>query len=692
MKQSNFEKPPIAKIQKTILKKFNTERVDNYFWLKDKNNKDVIEYLNQENKYTASVMDSTKELQSKIYSEIVGRIKEDDISYPIFENGYYYYFKTEKGKEYRTYCRKKDLSENAKEEILFDVNKMADGKSAFIFDEYYISPDNKKSAYTYNETGSYAEFTLKIRNLETGNDFDLKIEGVASFAWGADSESFVYSKIDKTLRSCKIYAHSLTENNEKLLYEEKDTRFYSYVYLTRTRDLILLHSSSTTTSEAYLIDTKNIFAEPVLFMPRVQGVEYQVFPHAEKFFILYKNEENKNGKIYSAPREKNFKTFSDLSQWTIVREHDANTKISDNGGGLVVQKDYLVVELRENGLIQIESLNLKDKTTKRLNFPEPVYNAMLFEDTEYEETTIRYSYSSLNRPSTLYEVELNSNKISMLKQTEIPSGFNSDDYIVERLWAEAKDGVKVPMAIVYKKGLKRDGKNPTLLYSYGSYGHSTDAYFRNSVYSLIDRGFIYAIAQIRGGSELGEAWYEDGKFLKKKNTFTDFIACAEDLISKKYTSPEHLAIQGGSAGGLLMGAVINMRPEIFACVISEVPFVDVVTTMLDDTLPLTTGEYEEWGNPNEEVYFNYMLSYSPYDNVKSQNYPAILVTGGLNDSQVLFHEPAKYTAKLRSLKTDDNILLLKMNMDSGHGGATGRYEYIKDIAFTYAFILKIVGE
>lgn len=688
MKQSNFELPPIAKTQKTILKKFNTERVDNYFWLKDKTNKDVLEYLNRENAYTEKIMASTKDLQSKIYDEIVGRIKEYDVSYPVFENDYYYYFKTQKGKEYRTYCRKKDLSKNTKEEILFDVNKMAEDKQAFIFDEYFVSPDNKKCAFTFNETGSYAEFTLKIRNLETGNDLDLQLEGVASFAWGADSESFVYTRIDETLRSCKVYARSLAENKEQLLYEEKDARFSSYVYLAKTKDLILLHSASTTTSDFYLIDTKSVFAEPVLFMPRVQGVDYQVFPHAEKFFIRYKDETNKNGKIYSVPREKNFKTFQDISQWTTVKEHDANAKIADDG--LVVQKDYLVVELREKGLIQIEVLNLKDKTTKRLNFPEPVYDASLIEATEYKDDTIRYRYSSLNRPSTLYEVELASNKTSMLKQTEIPSGFNSDDYVVERLWAEAKDGVKVPMAIVYKKGLKRNGKNPTLLYSYGSYGYSTDAYFDISVYSLIERGFIYAIAQIRGGSELGEAWYEDGKFLKKKNTFTDFIACAEHLISEKYTSPDRLAIQGGSAGGLLMGAVTNMRPELFACVISEVPFVDVLTTMLDETLPLTTGEYEEWGNPNEEAYFNYMLSYSPYDNIKAQNYPAILVTGGLNDSQVLFHEPAKYTAKLRSLKTDDNILLLKMNMDSGHGGATGRYGYIKELAFTYSFILNVL--
>ena len=682
MKQSDFEKPPVAEIKETRFEKFGKTRIDNYYWLKDKTDKKVIDYLNAENAYTDKIMASSKDLQKSIYDEIVGRIKEDDETYPVFENGYYYYNRVEKGKQYRTYCRKK-ASLDAAEEIIFDVNKMAEGKQAFIFDDYVVSPDNKKACYFYNETGSFAEFILKIRDLETGKDIGFSYNGAVTAAWASDSKTLFYSAIDSTLRSSKVFRQKLDEEKGTLVYEEKDVKYSCYVHETKTKEFIFMSSSSSTTSEERFIYADKPEEEFKIFLPRVKDTEYSVYPHKEKFFIRYKDKQNLNGKIYSAPRS----SYSDKSTWKEERAHDENVRIED----VSVFESYLVLELRKNGLIEIEIKSLKNGEVKNISFPEPVYTAYLGANPEYASDKVRYIYTSLNRPSSVYDYDILTGKSVLLKQQEIPSGFNPDDYTVERLWAAAQDGVKVPMAAVYKKGLVKDGSAPALLYSYGSYGYSSDVYFSPSVYSLVERGFVYIVAQIRGGSDMGEQWYEDGKLLKKKNTFTDFIACAEHLISQKYTSSDKLAIMGGSAGGLLMGAVTNMRPDLFHSVVAAVPFIDVVTTMLDDSLPLTTGEYEEWGNPNEEEYYNYMLSYSPYDNIEAKNYPHILVTGGLNDSQVLFHEPAKYTAKLRAKKIGDNILILHMNMDSGHGGATGRYDRIKDTAFEYAFILNMVG-
>ena len=418
-------------------------------------------------------------------------------------------------------------------------------------------------------------------------------------------------------------------------------------------------------------------------MPRKQDVEYSVHAHKDFFFVQYKDKENMNGKIYKAP----LKGYEDRSTWTEFVAHDPNVRIES----LDIVRDYISLELRKNGLTEIEVKPISDGASIALDFPEPVYNTSLIGNPEYDATTIRYSYTSLNRPTTLYEYNILNGETTKLKVQEVPSGFNPEDYTVERIWATAQDGVKIPMAIVYKKELKRDGSNPALIYSYGSYGISSDVYFSTAYYSLIDRGFVFAIAQIRGGSDMGEQWYEDGKLLKKKNTFTAFIACSEKLIEDKYTSADKLTAMGGSAGGLLMGAVANMRPDLYQTIVAQVPFVDVITTMFDETLPLTTGEYEEWGNPNEEEYYNYIKSYSPYDNIKQQDYPNILITGGINDSQVLFNEPAKWAAKLRTFKTDDNIVLLHMNMESGHGGATGRYNRIKDVAFEFAFILDRVG-
>lgn len=682
LKQTDFPAPPVADVIADTFINFGQQRIDHYFWLKDKNLPQVINYLNAENVYTDTVMSSTKELQQRIYDEILGRIKEDDESYPSFKDGYFYYSRTEKGKQYPTYCRRKGTME-ADEEIIFDVNEMAEGKTAFIFRGYSVSPDNSKAAYFYNETGSYAEFTLKIKDLASGEDVGFSVEGAASVAWANDNKTLFYSQIDKTLRSASIYRQMLSDSSGELVYEEKDARFGTYVYGNKTKQYIFIGSGSSTTSDERFISADRPTDDFKVFLPRVQDVEYGVYPHQDRFFVRYKDKENLNGMIYVVP----LTGYENRSTWKVFVPHDEHVRIE----GIDVLKDYVSLELRKNGLTEIQLLPILGGDKQTIAFPEPVYTAGLSGNPEFDAVTIRYTYTSLNRPNTLYEYNIATGETVKLKEQVIPSGFNPDNYLVERIWATAEDGKQIPMAVVYKKGMKMDGTNPALIYSYGSYGYSSDVYFSASMFSLIDRGFVYAIAQIRGGSDLGEQWYEDGKLLRKKNTFTDFIACSEKLIDDGYTSASKLAAMGGSAGGLLMGAVVNMRPELYQTIVAQVPFVDVVNTMLDETLPLTTGEYEEWGNPNEEEYYSYILSYSPYDNIKAQDYPNMLVTGGINDSQVLFHEPAKYVAKLRSLKTDNNILLLHMNMDSGHGGATGRYEGIKDTAFEFAFILNRVG-
>ena len=683
LKQSDFPTPPVAEVRPDTFVEFSHQRIDEYYWMKDKTNPKVIEYLNAENAYADTVMASTKGLQETIYSEILGRMKEDDESYPSLRDGYYYYSRSEAGKQYPTYCRKKGVMDAA-EEIIFDINEMAEGKPAFIFRGYSISPDNSKAAYFFNETGSYAEFQMRIKDLSSGEDVGFTVDGATSIAWANDNKTLFFGVIDNTLRSYQVRRQKLDETESQLVYQEDDAKFSAYVSGSKTKEYIFIGSASSTTSEEHFILADQPMSKPTIFIPRKQDVEYSVHPHKDFFFVQYKDKENLNGKIYKTP----LKGYEDRSTWTEFVAHDPNIRIES----LDIVKDFVALELRRNGLNEIVVKPIAEEGEIRaIEFPEPVYNTSLIGNPEYDATTIRYSYTSLNRPTTLFEYNILSGEIIKLKEQEVPSGFNPDDYTVERIWATAPDGVEIPMAIVYKKELKKDGSNPALIYSYGSYGISSDVYFSTAYYSLIDRGFVFAIAQIRGGSDMGEQWYEDGKLLKKKNTFTDFIACSEKLIADKYTSADKLAAMGGSAGGLLMGAVANMRPDMYQTIVAQVPFVDVITTMFDETLPLTTGEYEEWGNPNEEEYYNYIKSYSPYDNVKEQDYPNFLITGGINDSQVLFHEPSKWAAKLRKFKTDDNIVLLHMNMESGHGGATGRYSRIKDVAFEFAFILDRVG-
>jgi oligopeptidase B len=683
MNQSDFQAPPMAPQQPKQFQEFGNQRSDPFFWIKNPDDSQVLAYLKAENDYTQAVMKPTLGLQEKLFAEMKARIKEEDATVPQLYRGYYYYSRTETGKQYPLYCRKKgQLSTN--EEVFFDVNKLAEGKDAFIFAEYSISTQNDLAAYMFNTNGSYASFTLKIKNLTTGIDLPDELENVQSFAWANDNKTLFYTIGNEALRPYRVYRHELGSSQpDILLYEEKDELFNVRVLKGKTRAQIFIASTSFTTSEWQMLDASKPLGDFKVLIPRKKDVEYSIFPHTNTFYVLYKDPNCKNSKVYQAPMDK----VGNKTAWKEVVGHDANVKIED----IDVFEKFIALYVRTNGLNEIRVLNLADQQINNITFQEPVYTVDGVSTPEFTASRLRYSYSSLNRPSTIYDYDVVTGKSERLKQQEVPGGFDPENYTVERIWATARDGAQIPMALVYKKGMERDGQNPALLYAYGSYGYSSDAYFSSNIYSLIDRGFVYAIAQVRGGSEMGEEWYEQGKLFNKMNTFTDFIACSEALINQKYTSSNLLAIRGGSAGGLLVGAVANMRPDLYKVVLALVPFVDVINTMQDTTLPLTTQEYEQWGNPFVEPDYRYMLSYSPYDNVKKQAYPNMLVTGGLHDSQVGFHEPSKWVAKLRTLKTDDNLVLLHMNMQSGHGGATGRFDRLRELALEWAFTLDRMG-
>lgn len=677
----NLEVPKIEK-KLEILEKFDIVRRDDYYYLKDKENKEVLDYLDRENKYTRAVLSKSEELQKTIYNEIVSRIKEDDESYPHKLGNYYYYIKSEKSKQYFSIYRKKDLNE--KPELLLDINILAKAYDTFLFSSYTISDDDRYLMYSYNTTGSFAEYKLRIIDLEKNKDLGFEIDAISDFEFSKDSNIIYYSKVDKALRPSKVYSFDVKEQKESLVFEEKDEKFFAYISKSKNNEFLIISSASSSTSEEYLINLNGKSKVPESFLAREKSCEYSIDLNDSHFFIKYKDDKNFNSKVYKVQKDK----YKDRNNWELIIEHSDEIKIEY----IECFKDFMVVNNRINGLSQLEIIDYESNKSVKVSFPEKVYSLRATSNLVYESSKYRYNYSSLNRPNTLYDYDTKSKTSDVLKVAEIPSGFNPDDYIVEREFAKADDGTLVPIAIVYKKGMQKDSSNPALNYAYGSYGVNSETAFNSSVFSLVDRGYVYAISQIRGGGELGENWYQDGKMLKKKNTFTDFIACSKHLIDKGYTSSDKLSIMGGSAGGLLMGAVCNMEPSLFHSVISLVPFVDVVTTMLDDTLPLTTVEYEEWGNPNDEKYFKYMLSYSPYDNIEKKDYPHMLVVGGLNDSQVLFHEPAKYVAKLRDFKTDDNLVLLDMNMSSGHGGASGRYDRYKEMAMYYSFILFVLDE
>jgi oligopeptidase B len=682
--QADFPAPPRAAAKPQEFTEHGGKRVDNYYWLRDKANPEVVKYLEAENAYCDTVMGHTKPLQDSLFRELRGRIKEDDSSVPVLDNGYYYYSRTAKDKQYATQYRRKG-SMSAPEEVLIDGNQMAEGKAYFGLGGLEVSNHNELMAYSYNHTGSYAEYDLHFRNLATGQELPEVIAGTSGFALANDNQTVFYTKPDKALRSYRLYRHTLgtPPAQDKLLYEEKDELFRIFVGRTKSKAYLVLYIGSSTTSEMRLLDANQPNGEFKVFSPRQKDTEYSIDHHPTKFFVRYKDRQNLNYKVMEAPLQ----GHEDRSKWKDVLPYDPKVRIE----GIDVYDKHLVISARTAGLLELRIMELASSKIAPIKFPEPVYSVYNGGSPEFAATSVRYVYTSLNRPTTTYEYDLATGQSKVLKVREIPSGFTPDNYEVKRLFAKAPDGVEVPVSLVHKKGIKLDGSHPAYLYAYGSYGYSTDAGFNANLYSLIDRGFVFAIAHVRGGSDLGEQWYEDGKLMKKKNTFTDFIACAEFLVQQKYTSPSKLAISGGSAGGLLVGAVANLRPDLFQVVVAEVPFVDVINTMLDTSLPLTVGEYEEWGNPNQKEAYQYMLSYSPYDNLQKKNYPNILATGGINDSQVLFHEPAKWVAKLRELKTDQNIALLKINMGAGHGGSSGRYDYLKEEAFQYAFILDRMG-
>ena len=663
--------------------------LDNYYWMYDYFGKGpdstkVVDYLKAENTYLDKVMSGTDKLQADLFTEMKARIKEKDESVPVFKNGYYYYTRTEDGKQYYKYCRKKGSLE-AKEELLLDIDQMAEGHSYYAASGFEVSEDNKFLAYGVDEV-SRRQYTIHIKNLETGeilSDAILNTEGYA--VWANDNQTLFYtSKNPVTLLSEKIKRHKLgtPETADVTVYDEKDKSNYIGVSKSKNDRYIMIESKATMSSEIHFIDASKPTAAFKVFQPRMKDVIYDVTPLADKFVIFTNKDGALNFKLMECALNK-----TDANHWKELIPHRSDVLIE----GVTEFKDFLVVQERKDGLINMRFRNLTDNTEHYLNFEEAAYSASMGNNPEYNSTNFRYGYTSLTTPYSTYDYNMGSKAKKLMKQQEVLGEYDAANYVTERLYATAKDGTKVPISLVYKKGFNKDGKAPLLLYAYGSYGASMDASFNSTRLSLLNRGFVYAIAHIRGGEDLGRQWYEDGKMMKKKNTFTDFIDCGEFLVKEKYTAKEHLYAQGGSAGGLLMGAIANMAPDLWHGVLAHVPFVDVVNTMLDESIPLTTNEFDEWGNPKNKDSYDYMKSYSPYENVEHKNYPNMLVTTGLHDSQVQYFEPAKWVAKLRAMKTDKNVLLLKTNMEFGHGGASGRFDYLKDVALNYAFIFGLEG-
>ncbi|WP_136481160.1 S9 family peptidase [Cognatitamlana onchidii] len=684
-KNSTSINPPLIEKKPKVLNTHNDIRIDDYYWLNDRNNQDVIDYLNAENDYTKNVLSHTELFQDSLFQEMKSRIKEDDSTVPYKLNGYWYITRYESGKDYPIYLRKKEHLK-APDEILFDCNEMAKDFAYFNLGSISISPDNKLAAFT-TDTVSRRQYTIQIKNLVTGEVYPDKITNTTGRAtWANDNLTLFYAVKDEvTLRSHKILKHRLHTNSEldQEVYHENDETFNTFVYKTKSKKYLVIGSSSTLTSEYRILNADNPDDIFKVFQERVVGLEYNIAHYNNHFYIISNLNKAANFKISKTHIDR-----TTLNFWEDVIPHRENVLIED----IEIFRDYLVVNEREDGLNKLRVMSWDGKEDYYLPFQSETYTAYIGNNPDFESDYLRYGFNSLTVPSSVIDYNFKTKAFEIKKEQEVLGGnFSKENYESKRIWATARDGVKVPISLVYRKGIKLDGTNPLLQYAYGSYGSTIDPSFSTIRLSLLDRGFIYAIAHVRGGEYLGRAWYEDGKLLRKKNTFTDFIDCSKHLIKQHYTSKNHLYAYGGSAGGLLMGVVINMNPELYKGVIAAVPFVDVVTTMLDDTIPLTTGEYDEWGNPNELIYYNYMKSYSPYDNVRNQPYPNMLVTTGLHDSQVQYWEPAKWVAKLREKKTDNNLLLLHTDMDSGHGGASGRFESLKEVAMEYAFILDLEG-
>jgi len=686
--------PPIADKDATILTMHGDVRIDDYYWMKlsdeqkmadkpDEHTTKVVSYLEAENKYREDMMSHLDDFQNKLFEEIKGRIKQDDTSVPFKSNGYFYITRYETGQEYPIYARKKDSLDNT-EEIMLNVNELAKPYSYYNISSRTISSDNSILAYG-EDTVSRRQYTLRFKNLETGKMYDDKIENTTGTAvWANDNKTIFYTRKDEALRSYKIYKHILGSDSSQdvEVFHEEDDTYNAFVYKTKSKKYIVIGSWATLSQEFYTLPADSPNSELTLFQKRERNLEYSIAHYEDKWYIRTNKDEAKNFKIMITPESNTGK-----ENWTDLIAHRDDVFIE----GIDLFSDYMVINERIEGISKMKIMPWKG-SEHHIDFGEDAYTSSSGVNMEFDTNIIRVGFTSMTTPSTVYDYNMETRELTRMKQQEVIGDFNSKDYTSERIMIEARDGVKVPVSIVYKKGYKKDGSQPLLLYAYGSYGYSIDPYFSSVRLSLLDRGFGYAIAHIRGGQELGRDWYEDGKFLKKMNTFTDFIDVGDFLVKNKYAAPDHLYAMGGSAGGMLMGGIANMRPDLWNGIVAAVPFVDVVTTMLDDSIPLTTGEYDEWGNPNDKEYYHYMKSYSPIDNVEEKDYPSILITTGYHDSQVQYWEPAKWIAKLRDLKTDNNPLIMYCNMDTGHGGASGRFQKYKEVAMEYAYLLDLAGK
>jgi oligopeptidase B len=676
-------KPPVAKIVPMELTAHGHTRIDNYYWLNQRENPEVLAYLDAENAYKKAAMAHTDNFQETLFQEIVGRIKKTDMSVPSKDQGYYRYTRYEGGGEYPIYCRKKG-SLDTEEEIVLNVNDMAEGHDYYSVAGYSTSSNNNLIAYGV-DTVSRRLYTLYFLDLTTGKIFDEKIPSTSGrAAWANDNKTVFYiGKDTTTLRSYKVMKHVLGTpvSEDQEIYVENDETFSTSVYKTKSKKYMIISSSQTLSSEYRFLDADNPDDKFQIIQPREKDHEYDMDHFQDKFYITT-NWNAKNFRLMETPVDKTTK-----ENWKEVIPHRDDVYLQ----GIEIFKDYLVVGERKDGLRQIRVIRWDDRSDYYLDFDEKAYTSYIASNPAFDTHLLRFSYTSLTTPNSIYDFNMDTKEKELLKQEEVVGDFDSDNYVTERHFATAQDETKVPISLVYKKGLEKDGKNPLLLSGYGSYGSSRDPSFSSVRLSLLDRGFVYAIPHIRGGAEMGYYWYEEGKLFNKKNTFTDFIACAEYLIEHNFTNPDKMFAMGGSAGGLLMGAVTNMRPDLWKGILAGVPWVDVITTMLDSNIPLTTSEYDEWGDPRKKEYYDYMLSYSPYDNVEAKDYPAMLVTTGYHDSQVQYFEPAKWVAKLRALKTNDNPLIFHINMEGGHGGVSGRFRRHRETALEYAFMLDLIG-
>lgn len=679
-KQKTIDQPKAKIITKTLQNQDST-RTDDYFWMNDRENPEVLDYLKNENEFKDFCLKKTDSLQKTLFKEMKSRIKEDDASVPYFKNGFYYYNRFEKGKEYPIYCRKEGNLE-ADEKTLLNINTLAEGQEYVNVNALAVAENNQLLAYSLDNIGRRI-YTIHFKDLISGEVLEDRLKSVTgNLAWAADNATVFYSQQDSmTLRPNKIFRHVLgkPQESDELVYEETDETFTVGLKKSKSRKFLFIASQSTISSEYRCLPLDQPDENWKIIQERQADLEYEVDHYGKHFIILTNADNAKNFKLVKTPIDQPGK-----ENWEDIIPARENVFLEE----FEVFKHHLVIANRFNGLLRLEIRSWDGDKKHTIRMEDPAYTVWIGNNPEFYTDVLRFGYNSLTTPATVYDYNMETRDKMLMKRQEVIGGHTPEDYKSERVWATSKDGTEIPMSLVYKKDLfHHDGQNPVLLYGYGSYGLSSDPYFSSSRLSLLDRGFVFAIAHIRGGQEMGRNWYEDGKMLKKKNTFEDFIACGEYLIQEKYAHPKKLFAMGGSAGGLLVGAVVNQRPDLFHGVIAAVPFVDVVTTMLDESIPLTTGEFNEWGNPKEKPYYDYMLSYSPYDNVKKQDYPHLLVTSGLHDSQVQYWEPTKWVAKLRAMRTNQNLLLLHTNMEAGHGGASGRFSALKELAIEYAFIL-----